>query len=142
MAAMWPQRIAWRALPERQANFADRPYAHRREVAADQMLLQDWPRVAARGGAMPRSTVARLGRAGSVQFYRVQLNGSDQTYPAVINHGPRIAASPICTTRCLPDVLVDADGSRLNIGTFADEIPARHLAAVQRRRRGARRRHR
>jgi predicted Rossmann fold nucleotide-binding protein DprA/Smf involved in DNA uptake len=45
MALTWPQRLTWRSLPERQANFAGRPYARRREIAAeqsfaDQMLLQ------------------------------------------------------------------------------------------------------
>ena len=38
MAAYWPQRITWRALPGRQANAAGRHYARRHEVAAEQAL--------------------------------------------------------------------------------------------------------
>ncbi|WP_433732556.1 hypothetical protein ACQP2Y_46725 (plasmid) [Actinoplanes sp. CA-051413] len=38
LAAYWPSRITWRSLPARQANFAGKDYAQRREVAAEQQF--------------------------------------------------------------------------------------------------------
>lgn len=74
LAEVWPDRIGWRELPDRQANYAGKQYAIRRQVAAEQAELDRLLLEMADAGlvndfvAMSEATPAGTLRADVVEF--------------------------------------------------------------------------